>query len=103
LVYSPVVRSKNADQSLTEVPKQMPAVCDLDGMWCRLARSLRIQTCAIAAHDLYTGMSAQPSGCAFGTSIRQQVDHLPLFQIAEDRPVPLPLSPGPVIDPNYTW
>ena len=83
--------------------KQVPAICHLYSVRCRPGRSLRIETRTVAAYDLDTGMSAQPSGSTVRASVGQQVNHLALFQVAEDRPIPLPLSPSPVIDPNYPW
>jgi hypothetical protein len=47
-------------------------------------------------------MSTKPGGSAVRTPIRQQVDHLVLFQIAENHSMALPLSPGPETDHNYT-
>jgi len=46
---------QNADQSLTQVPKKMPSVGDLDRTWRCSVSGLGIETCAIATDHFYPG------------------------------------------------
>ena len=49
------------------------------------------------------GMSAQPRVERGRLAIRQQVDYLVPFEVADHRAVTLAALPGPVINSNYGW
>jgi hypothetical protein len=61
-------------------------------------------------------MCPKPLFRALGATVRQQIDHLAVFQVAEDRSIAMPLSnprsndrflgtpdlaPSPIIDPQH--
>ncbi len=54
----------------------MKPVRDLQRLWCALSGAVRVRAPAIAAHDLYRGMLAEPHGQRLRRAIRQQVEHL---------------------------
>src|SRR5277367_3454745 len=79
----------------------MPAISHLNGSGRSLASGLRIDTAAIAAHDLHAGMLPQPFRYARRLSIRKQVDHPVLLQITENRAIAMTLLPCPIIDTKH--
>ncbi len=81
----------------------MPAISHLNGSRKRLARGFGIDATAVTTHDLRARMLSQPPGYGLGLTIREQVDHLALLQIAEDRAVAVTLLPCPVVDPKHAW
>ena len=46
-------------------------------------------------------MTTKPFRSTFRTAVRQQIDDLTTFQVAENRAVSMPLAPGPVIDTQH--
>jgi hypothetical protein len=79
----------------------MPPIRDLNGPRKRFARGFGIDTAAVPTHDLGARMRAQPPCDGVGIAVRQQVDHLALLKIAQDRAVAMPLLPCPVIDAKH--
>ena len=68
-----------------------------------LACTLGVDAGPIAADDLDPRPVGQPAGEGLGAAIRQEVDHTPAFEIAQDRAVALATTPGPIIDPEDPW
>jgi hypothetical protein len=76
----------------------VPAIGHLNSAKCGLARRFCVDAAAVPAYDLSAGMLPQPPNHGLGLTIRQQVDDLALFQVAEDRAVAMALPPCPVVD-----
>ena len=79
----------------------MPAVGDLKGVRQRLGGRLAIAAATIARHDRDLRMSAEPrfDGCPL--AIGQERHDAPAFQIADDRPIAMITTEGPVVDADH--
>jgi hypothetical protein len=77
------------------------AISHLQSLRRAHASALRIETAAVPADDLNTGMLTQPLGGRLSRAVRQDVDDLPPFEVDYDRPVTKAFLPSPVIDPDY--
>ncbi len=93
-----MVRYECTDECLCQVVKQVPTIGNLDSLRRSCCCRLGIQAGAVAADDLRSRMSPKPFRSAFRTAVRQQIDDLTTFQVAENRAISMPLAPGPVID-----
>lgn len=96
-----MVRHECTDECLRQVVKQVPSIGNLHRLRRSCCCCLRIQAGAITADNLRSRMSAKPFRGAFRTAVRQQIDDLSTFQVAEDRAISMPLAPCPVIDTQY--
>jgi len=76
----------------------MKTVGDLPRLRRAFLRALGERTAAIAADDLDVGMSLEPVGRRARGTIRQKIDHLPSFQVHDDRPISGVLTPRPIIN-----
>jgi hypothetical protein len=85
-----------------EVLQQMEAVSNLSRLWRALARSLGIETSAIAADDLDLRMPLEPLGRGSGHAIGQQLHHLTTLQVDDDRPEIRAFPGSPFIDAGDT-
>ena len=88
-------------QPFTQVPQKVPAVRDLHGLRSGPACSFGVDPATVAADDLRPWMLSEPLGHAVRIAIRQQVDHLARFEIAQDRAVAMAFAPGPVVDAKH--
>ena len=87
---------------LSQVLQQVPAVRDLHGPGGSLRRRLGVGRRTIPADDFDAGMGLEPRGHGVRVAVGEEVDNVTAFQVHDDRAVPLPLAPGPVIDPHTT-
>jgi hypothetical protein len=76
----------------------MPTICDLRGIRCTLAHTVRIGTGSVAGHDLNPRMLAQPRCQGFGLPVGQKINHRVAFQIDQDGPVSLSAAPRPIVN-----
>jgi len=91
-------RRQNIRQGIAHVMQQVPTIRDLNGMWYGFGRGFCIQACSITADDLCAWVMANPVFCAYFAPFWQQVDHLALFQITENRAIELAFAPCPFIN-----
>src|SRR6185437_1303859 len=96
-----MVRHECTDERLRQVVKQMPTIGNLHCLRRSCSCRLRIQAGAIAADNLRSRMSTKPFHSAFRTAVRQQIDDLSTFQVAENRAISMSLAPCPVIDTQH--
>src|SRR5712671_5188490 len=83
-------------ERLGEIAHQVVPVRDLPRDGGALPRAVGVETTAIPTNDLDVALPAQPRGEPASRSVRQQIDHPPLFQIHQQRAVALALTPGPI-------
>ncbi len=76
----------------------MPAIGDLDSGGCPVPSSFRIGSGPVTNDDLDPGMLLEPLGYRSGRSIRQEIDDVPAFEIADDGAVALTAAKRPVVD-----
>src|ERR1700739_2695197 len=94
-------RNECTDECLRQVVKQVPTIGNLHRLRRTCCCRLGIQAGAVAADDLRSRMSPKPFRSTFRTAVRQQIDDLTTFQVAENRAISMPLAPGPVIDTQH--
>ena len=82
---------------LAQVLQNMEAVCDLTRLRRTFLRALGERTAAIATDHLDVRMLLEPVCRTDSRTIRHNVDHLPPFQIHDDRPISGALAPRPII------
>ena len=96
-----MVRHECTDECLGQVVKQVPTIRNLHRLRRSCCCCLSIQAGAIATDNLRSRMSTKPFRSAFRTAVRQQIDDLSTFQVAENRAISMPLAPCPVIDTQH--
>lgn len=79
----------------------MPAIRNLDGLGCPLARAVGISAGPVAYDDLDRGMALQPCRQGSARAVGQQINPAPALQIAQDGAVMTALAPSPVIDAEH--
>src|SRR3546814_21046112 len=85
-------------QRLTQATEQMPAIGHLHGPWSSAPCSLGIKVGAITRDNPDPRVALQPVGHAVRIAIRQQIQTAIPLQIADDRYIPLPAPPRPILD-----
>jgi len=86
---------------LSGVAVQVPAIRHLHRSRHALGHTPRVFRRAVAGDDLGTGMRAQPPGKTSARAVGQQVNRPPGLEIHENRPVPLPAPPRPIVDAQH--
>jgi hypothetical protein len=81
----------------------MESVSDLPRMGRSLARALRIQAAAIAAHDFDLRMLPKPFGCPCGCAILQHIDNLAPLEVNDYGSISSTLSPAPIVDACHLY
>jgi len=76
----------------------MPAVCDLNRLWKSTHNGAAISAIAISGDAFNAGVVTEPSFNGGRRAIGQKVDHATPLEIADQRAVPLPFAPSPIID-----
>lgn len=94
--HEAMVRRQRSGQSLTQVPKEVPSISDLDRTGRCSVSGLGIETCTIATDNFYARMRTKPRGGGVGASIGQQIDNFASFEVAHDGLIALSLAPRPV-------
>src|SRR3546814_20295744 len=84
-------------QRLTQATEQMPAIGHLHGPWSSAPCSIGIKVGAITRDNLDPRVAIQPVGHAVRIAIRQQIQNAIALQIADDRSLPLPAPPRPLL------
>ena len=74
---------------------------DLEGLRRPLPNPLGLETTAIAADDLGTGVRLQPLRDRGGRALGQQIHHLMALEITDNRPEASPSPPGPFVEPDH--
>ena len=92
-----VVSVSDGMDGVAEVPQQVPAVADLDGLGRSLAHAVGINAGPVPGDDFNARVGLQPRGQALGPPVRQQVDDAVAFEVDEDRPVAVAAAPGPLV------
>jgi hypothetical protein len=82
------------DESGAGVLKQMPAIGHLQRMRDLTARDVAVSTAAIARDDLDVAVVAEPGRDRRHLAIGQQIDHMPTFEIADDRAISMIATPN---------
>ena len=95
------VAIEHMEERVRGVPKQMPAIRDLDRLRCALAHAISIGAGPVTRDDLDAMMPAKPRGQSPGVAIGQEIDDAALLEVAQDRAVALAAAPGPIIDPEH--
>jgi len=80
----------------------MPVINDLSGFGRGFCGCLSVRRRTVPADDFDTRMIVEPLLYGFGIAVRQEINDIAPLQIHDNRSVPLPSDPGPVIDPNKT-
>ena len=62
---------------VAEIAKQMPAICDLDGVWRSAPGPIRIGSSPVANDDFDTGVLLEPGGEGVGVPLGQKVENAP--------------------------
>ncbi len=88
---------------VTQIPQQVPAVGDLDGIGRTLARAVGVDAGPVSGDDLDAGVGPQPRGQALGPPVRQQVDSPVALQVDQDRPLAVAATPGPFVHRQYPY
>jgi hypothetical protein len=96
----PAMSIQHLQEGVRAIAQEMPAVGDLDRLWCPLSDPIRIGPGAIPGDDLDAGVITQPRRKRGGLAVRQEIDDLPPLEIAHDGAVPLSAAPRPIIDPE---
>ena len=91
----------NGMDRVTEVPQQMPAVADLDGIGRALAHAVGVGPGTIPGDDLDARVLPQPGRQGLGLAVRQEVEHAVPLEVDEDGPITMATTPGPVIDRQH--
>src|ERR1700722_7244071 len=81
----------------------MPSVCDLQRVLCVLARAIGVSSCAATSDNLDTRMPKEPISHSLGLSVGEPVDDSISLKIYQDRAIPMPTTPGPVVDGKHAW
>src|SRR5664280_2143091 len=92
---------KSTNKCLAEVVKNVPAVGNLHGVRHGRRRSLGIQAGSIPADNLCSRVSSKPLRSALRAAVWQQINNLAALQVTENRAVPMPLTPCPVVDSQH--
>ena len=79
----------------------MKPIHDLHRVGSAPANALRIEGAPIATDHGHGGMLEQPVRDKVRRALGQEVEHLVIFQIDQDRAIALPASPGPLIDAQH--
>ena len=87
----------------TQVFDEMEPIHDLHGLRCPTAYALGVEGTAVPTDHGDRGMLREPSGHALRRALGQEVKHPMILEIDEDRPIALPASPRPLIDPKHLW
>jgi len=85
-------------EGLAQVLGDVPAIGHLHRLRRSARRALGVGLAAIAANDLDPWMLLQPGRDRRGAAIGQEINHLMLRQIDEDRPIGMPFVLRPVVD-----
>ena len=85
--------------SVTEVPKQVPTVGDLDSIRRTPPDPIGISASPITRDDLHARTFAQPGGHRCGFPIGQEIDDFVRLEIHHHRAVAAAPLPSPVVDP----
>ncbi len=88
----------DVQEGRTSIFEKMPAVGNLDGLGSAFGRRVAVTTATIAADNLDLGMVLEPGRHRTDLTISQQVNDSVLFEIADNRSVPVATPPGKVID-----
>src|SRR5262249_22942764 len=84
-------------EHLPSVLEQMPTVSHLDSLRCSQACPFGIGSSPVTTDDFNTWMRPQPIGERVGLAVREQVNHLPLFQVGQKCAIAPTTTHGPVI------
>src|SRR4051812_24215168 len=79
----------------------MPAVGDLDGVWCPVPCPLSIGTGAVAGDERDAGMRLQPGGKTAAGAIREEINWAVTLQVDQDRAVGESLVDRPVVNAEH--
>jgi len=96
------MRRQGLHQRFGHVVQQMPAVRNLHSLRRGCRRRLGIEAGPVPADDLCSGMRSKPLRCALCAAVRQQIYNLALLKVAENRSVPVPFTPRPIIDSQHS-
>jgi len=87
-------------ESRARVLEQMPAISNLDGLWCALGRSFAIAGAAVPGNKIDCRMPPKP--CSRGATLtvwKKRYNTMPL-QIADDGSVSASPTPCPIVNPD---
>ena len=84
----------------TQVVPQMPAISDLNRVWCAVPGALSVSAGPVPADHLCARMRLQPGLQGAGFPVRQQVDRLPRGDVHQDGSVDAAIPQGEVVDPE---
>lgn len=93
--------SQHLLEGLDQIPEHMEAVGNLAGLGSAPAGPFRTARAAIPTDHLNARMPLQPGGQRIGLAIRQQVEHVPPFEIHQDGPIPAPAPKAPIVDAHH--
>src|SRR5690606_25650841 len=74
-----------------------PPICDLQRRRPTLCSRRPVTAAAISGDDLDRRPRRQPCRDRGRLPVRQKIDHAPPLQVADQRPVAVPLAPRPVV------
>jgi hypothetical protein len=92
------VSVNDARDDITQVHQQVKAICDLGRVGRPGARTVGVGGGPIATNDLHARVAGEPCAQAVGVSFREQIDHAPALEIAQNRAVGPSFTVSPVVD-----
>lgn len=88
----------DARDDITQVHQQVKAICDLGRVGRPGASAVGVGGGPIATNDLHARVGGEPCAQTVGVAFREQIDHPPALEIAQDRAVGLSFAFSPVVD-----
>lgn len=90
-------------QHLPEILDQMPAVTNLNRLRRTFRDPLLIGTRPVASDDFNSWMGLQPFSECLSLPILQQINYFPVFQIRQNRSIPVSSAKRKIINTKAVW
>jgi hypothetical protein len=99
-VHNCRVSLEHTFDGLAQVLQQVPAIRNLLSLGGAGRRRLGVGRRTVPADHLDPGMGLEPSRHGIRSTVGEEVEDVPSFQVHDDRAVALSLAPRPIIDPH---
>ena len=90
-------------ERLAQAAQDVPAVGDLDGIWCAFADTTSIFGGTITRDNLNARMALQPGHNRFGGSVWQQIDHSMSLAVDKNCSVHSTTTECEIVQAKYPW